>query len=165
MDLLPLRADGNISQVVEAYKSTVYGIALTRTKNRGDADDVFQDVFLAYYRKQPVFNEEEHRKAWLIKTTLNCSKKLVNGKPKDTVRLTEELSDTLFEFQADEDTSVYASLCSLPEKYRTALYLYYFEELNAREIAELLHTRPGTVRMQLTRGRELMREMLKGEFA
>ena len=65
MNLLPFRADGSIDEAIELYKSTVYGIALTRTKNRHDADDVFQQVFLTYFLKNPRFNEEDIEKRGL----------------------------------------------------------------------------------------------------
>jgi len=164
MELLPLRTDGSIDRVIETYKSTVFGIALTRTQNRSDADDIFQEVFLTYYRKQPSFNEEEHRKAWLIKTAINCSKKFLNKKPHNTVALAEEMPSEPISFQSEDDALVYTTLCELPEKYRMVLYLYYFEELPVEKISQMLKMRPGTVRMQMTRGRELMREKLKGEF-
>jgi len=163
MKILPSRAEGDIGPIIETYKSTVYAIALTRTGNRHDAEDIFQEVFLAYCRKQPSFNGEEHRKAWLIKTTVNCSKKLLSRGRSGTVPL-EEASGVPYEFQFEEDTSLYAALCGLPEKYRTAMHLFYFEDLSAEEIGKTLNIRPGTVRMRLTRGRELLREKLKGEY-
>lgn len=164
MERLPLRTEGSIDQVIEAYKSTVYGIAFTRTKSHCDADDIFQEVFLTYYRKQPQFNDEEHRKAWLINVTINCTKKLLSKKQYNTIELTEALTDAVFEFQSEEDTSVYTALCELPEKYRIILYLYYFEELSVKEISKMLKIRPSTVRTQMTRGREFMRKKLKGEI-
>lgn len=163
MELLSLRTDESIDQVIEKYKSTVYGIALTRTKNCHDADDIFQEVFLAYYRKNLQFNEEEHRKAWLIKATINCSKKLLSKKRCDTVELTEELAETVT-LQSEEDTNVYTALCELPEKYRTVLYLYYFEGFPIEQISKYLHVRLGTIRMQMTRGRQMIKEKLKGEY-
>ena len=51
----------------------VYRLAFVRTGTKHDADDVFQEVFLRYVKKKPVFVDEEHRKAWLIKVTVNCS--------------------------------------------------------------------------------------------
>ena len=151
-------------RVVVRYKSTVYGIALTRTRSRDDADDVFQDVFLAYFRRGISFNDEEHRKAWLIRAAINCSKKCLSKRPRDTVELTGELAETLAAFPSDEDGAVYAALCELPETYRTALHLFYLEDLPVAEIARALRLRPGTARMRLARGRALLREKLKGEF-
>ena len=60
---------------------------------------------------------------------------------------------------------MWEALCGLEESYRLPLYLYYFQELSAQEIGKALHLRPGTVRMRLSRGREKLREVLKGVFS
>ena len=67
-------------------------------------------------------------------------------------------------FQEPEENLVWQALCSLEETYRLPLYLFYFQELPTGEIAKLLSLRPGTVRMRLSRGREQLREVLKGDF-
>ena len=67
----------SIETLIHRYKSTIYGVALSYTSNRADADDIFQEVFLIYYKVNPRFNDEEHRKAWLIRTTINCSLRVV----------------------------------------------------------------------------------------
>lgn len=61
---------------VERYGPMVYRLALAQTHSAHDADDVFQEVFLRYVRGAPDFTEEEHRKAWLLRVTANCCKKL-----------------------------------------------------------------------------------------
>lgn len=58
---------------VRRYADTVYRLAYARTGSREDAEDVFQEVFLRYVRKKPTFKDEEHRKAWLIRVTVNCA--------------------------------------------------------------------------------------------
>jgi len=75
----------------------------------------------------------------------------------------EELPEEAFAFEAPEDTALYDALCGLPEPYRTALHLFYFEDMPVERIAKALGRRAGTVRMQLTRGRALLREQLKGD--
>lgn len=52
----------------------------------------------------------------------------------------------------------------LPQKYRTVIHLYYFEEYSITEITEILHSRVGTVKSQLSRGRLLLKQMLKEEW-
>ena len=71
--------ESSIEQVMAIYSPTVYGVALTHTANRADADDVFQEVFVAYWRSRPSLASEEHRKAWLIRTTLNLSLKITQS--------------------------------------------------------------------------------------
>ena len=63
----------------------------------------------------------------------------------------------------DEETQALAQgLAELPVTYRTVLHLYYYEGLTAEEIGQLQHIPAGTVRMQLSRGRKLLREKLEG---
>lgn len=152
----------DMEAIIQTYQSTVYGIALTRTRSREDADDIFQEVFLAYVRKHPVFREEEHRKAWLINTALNCTRKALRSRSRAGESL-EELPEEVFAFETPEDGAVYDTLCALAEPYRTVLHLFYLEDLSVERIARALGRRPGTVRMQLTRGRALLREKWKGD--
>lgn len=165
-----LRADSTIDEVIDEYKGMVYGVALSRVLSRVDADDVFQEVFLAYYRKNMTFSSEEHRRAWLIRATLNCTKKQVSSSWKSrTEELSAELSEKTsdgrnFAFELEEQSLVFDAVRALPAKYRTVIHLFYFEDMTAEQIGKALHSRPGTVRMQLTRGRELLKENLKGDW-
>ena len=71
MEQQPLRAGGTMAEVMDRYQTTVYGLALARLGSPADADDVFQEVFLAYFQSVKTFRDEEHRKAWLLRTTMN----------------------------------------------------------------------------------------------
>ena len=153
----------HIDDVIEACQSTVYGIALTRTRSKDDADDIFQEVFLAYFRKNPQCLDPGHLKAWLINATMNCTKKCLRQRARAGVPM-EEVPEEIFAFETPADTALYDALCALPEPYRTVLHLFYFEDMPVERVANALGRRAGTVRMQLTRGRALLREELKGEF-
>ena len=59
---------------------------------------------------------------------------------------------------------VWEALKTLAQDYRLPIYLFYFQELSTQEIAKALSIRPGAVRMRLTRGREQLREKLKGAY-
>ena len=67
-------------------------------------------------------------------------------------------------FQEPEENLVWEAVRGLDEIYRLPVYLFYFQELSTQEIAKVLSVRPGTVRMRLSRGREMLREALKGDF-
>jgi RNA polymerase sigma-70 factor (ECF subfamily) len=164
MNTQPLRAGGALDQIIERYQNAVYGLALAKTGSPADADDVFQEVFLAYYLSNKVFREEEHRKAWLLRTTLNMSRRVTQSTwRKKTVPLSAQ-ADVPVEFQEPEENLVWKELSALPEDYRLPLYLFYFQELSTQEIAKVLGLRPGTVRMRLSRGREQLRQSLKGVY-
>ena len=135
----------------------VYRLALARAGNSADAEDIFQEVFLRYVSKAPAFTSEEHRKAWLLRVTVNCARKLHAAPWR---RLTEPLSD-LLAAPEPEESGLWDALQRLRPEDRTVLHLYYYEELSTGEIARLLGCRPGTVRSRLTRARERLRERYK----
>jgi len=156
-----------IRQIVEEYQTMVYGIALSRAGNQFDADDIFQEVFLVYFKKGKNFCDEEHRKAWLIKTTLNCCKRALYSTwrkktaPLDQAGNSRELS---YNFVSQEENAVFTALRELPEKYRTVLHLFYIEQFKTEEIARSLGVTGMAVRTRLKRGRDMLREKLKGEY-
>lgn len=147
-----------LRQVMERYGDMVYRLALAQTHSSHDADDVFQEVFLRYLRAAPVFREEEHRKAWLLRVTVNCCKKFHGSFwRRHTVALSEALPA-----QNPEEGELLGLLEGLPQKYRAVLHLYYYEGYATEEIAAILGRSPGTVRSQLSRGRALLRDAWKG---
>jgi len=164
----------SFEQVVGAYTATVYGVALTHTARRADADDVFQEVFFAYWRSKPVLSSEEHLKAWLIRTTLNfCLKITQSSWSKRTVFADDdrepgapdldvvELPSADFSFYTEQQAGLYAALTALPTAYRTVLQLFYFEDLSIVQIAATLQEEQGTVKTRLHRARNKLREKLK----
>lgn len=79
MNKQPIQQKDSMEQVIKFYSGMVYRLALARTGTIYDADEVYQEVFLRYIRKNPEFKSEEHRKAWLIRVTVNCSKSLLSS--------------------------------------------------------------------------------------
>jgi len=152
-----------MEKIIDTYKNTVYSIALSYTKNVSDAEDVFQDVFLIYFKKNLRFNDEEHRKAWLIRTTINRARKRIPKRPQ--VELHEDMAvSSDWRFTAESQNDVYDAMRKLPEKYKNALHLYYFECLSTAQTASVLKIKQTTLRVQLKRARELMRELLKEDY-
>jgi len=142
----------------------VYRIAITHTGCRGDADDVFQDVFLAYHRRQPQCRDDEHRKAWLIATTLNIARRTATSSWRTrVVPLNPGTVDpglAPFSFRTDLQDAVARAMQTLGEDHRTVLHLFYFDDLPVAAIADLLGLTEGAVKMRLSRGRALMRTHL-----
>lgn len=164
MEAKPQRTGGELEETICRYQNMVYGLALARTGSPADADDVFQEVFLAYYRSGKTFREEEHRKAWLLRTAVNLSRRVTGSTYRKKV-VPLEVGEGLAEpFREPEENRVWQALQTLEESYRMPIYLFYFEELSTQEIAQALSIRPGAVRMRLSRGREQLRELLKGDY-
>lgn len=148
-----------LERIMERYGDTVYRLAYSRLRSCSDADDVYQEVFLRYFRKRPVFESEEHRKAWLLRVTVNVSKSFLTSA---WLRHTVPLEDRVV-FQQQAETELDEALRDLDPKDRMLLHLFYYEELSVREIAELLRRKESTVRSQLTRARQRLGKLMKGE--
>lgn len=155
-----LRTDDCAEKVIKYYADMVYRLAFARTGTKYDADEVFQEVFMRYIKKQPAFQNEEHRKAWLIRVTINCSNKLWNSAWK---RKIEPLAETML-FEAKEDIDLYNELQQLPKKYREVIHLFYYEDMSLDQISQALNRKNSTVRTQLTRARALLKNMLKEDY-
>jgi len=153
-----------INDILNLYSKTVYRLALAHVKTTHDADDVFQDVFLRLISKPRTFESEEHRKAWLIRVTINRCKSL---KTSSWFKKTEPLDNidetAVYEIKmAETETDISAYLSALPHKQRTAMYLFYCEGYSTKEIAEIMKTKDSTVRSWLMRARAKLRIELKG---
>lgn len=156
--------DESIETIIQRYKGTVFSVAMSYVGNRTDAEDIFQEVFLIYYKVKPEFNSEEHRKAWLIRTTINCSLRVVDSTYRKRTTTTDELeNEGSFTFESKEENAVYLALRALPEKYRIVLQLFYFEDMPIKQIAATLDMKETTVKVQLKRGRDLMKDKLLEE--
>ena len=150
-----------LEQVVRTYADMVYRLAYAHMRNPADADDIFQDVFLKYAEKSPAFASEEHRRAWLIRVTVHrCRSHYRSNWWKRIVPLDETTPATA---PSPAAPALDEALARLPAKYRTVIHLHYFENYDTSEIADLTGQRPSTVRAQLTRARQMLEELLKGE--
>lgn len=149
------------NSVIEKYFDTVYKLALARTRDATNAEDVTSDVFLKFIQTDKVFESEEHIKAWLIRVTVNCSHSLFSS---SWFKKTVPLEDTIPADMPEEESDVYLAVMRLPEKYRTVIHLFYYEELSVAEISGTLGINESTVKSQLSRGRNLLKESLKGEI-
>jgi RNA polymerase sigma-70 factor (ECF subfamily) len=154
--------------VVQRYQKLVFGLALSHTRCRGDAEDAFQEVFLAYHRKQPDCKDEDHRQAWLITTTLNVARRIAQSSWRTrVVPLTQDQAGLApdaarFHFSDPRQDDLFAAFATLPETYRGVLHLFYFDDLPVARIAQVLDLEPATVKMRLSRGRAILRGKVQG---
>lgn len=146
-------------QAVEDHRDVVFRIALTYLRDRADADDVAQDVFLKLLKSDGNFESWEHLRRWLIRVTINECKSLFR-KPWRRVEDIENLTDSLLAAQ-DETKAVLSDVMRLPERFRIPIVLYYYLGFSTSEIAELLHVPAATVRTRLARGRSKLKFILE----
>ena len=133
-----MRSQQQANNAIEKYADTVRRICMVHLKNEADTEDIFQTVFLKYLLNSVVFENDEHEKAWLIRVTINACKNLLKSFFRSkTVSLEEVLEQPAAPNQEYHD--VMKAVLSLPEKYRDAIYLYYYEGYSAAQIGKILH--------------------------
>lgn len=154
----------DVDEAVKTYADMVYRLAVLNMKNVPDAEDVFQEVFLKLLRYKKTIISEEHLKAWLIRVTLNqCKSKAMLNWNKRVVSL-DEVAEASAPEEKEDYSEVYEAVRNLPQKYREVIYLYYYDGYKINEIADILQRSEATIKTQLSRGRGLLNNTLKGEF-
>ena len=149
-----------MKEMLNKYSDMVYRIALTRCRNKENAEDIFQDVFVKFSEKLPEFESEEHEKAWFIRVTLNLTKNLLMASwNTKIVELDENIS-----FETKNEYDVCSAIDSLPNNYKTVVYLLYYEGYKVKEISELMKTNENTIKTWLSRAREILKSKLEGGF-
>lgn len=144
---------------IDRWGDMVWRLALARTRHVQDSEDVFQEVFCRFFRHQGELESDEHRKAWLIRCTLNCTNTLLSAPWRKNLPLEEAVLQAI----EPEDRVVYRAVLALSPKYRTAIHLHCVEGYSVAEIAALTGAKEGTVKSWLSRGREKLAAALKGD--
>ena len=157
-----LHTDKELAELYQRHVDRVYRLCYIYLKNPADAEDAVQSVFLKLIKYQMVFNDREHEKAWLTVTTRNYCKDVLKNWWKSRRIALDDLPE-VSSWKGDEPSGyVLARLLSLPEKYKTVLYLYYFEGYTVKEISEMLGYKESTIQTHLFRGRRRLKIDLGG---
>ena len=148
----------NMSRIMESYGDMLYRICLIMLKNETDAEDAVQESFIAYMKKTPQFQSDEHEKAWLIRVATNKCRDIMRFRKKN-----KTVSDELLEnYMSDEEsTEVVEALMLLPEKIRIVMLLHYVEGYKVEEIAKIIGKTQSAVKMRLAKGRKLFEEIYR----
>lgn len=144
------------------YSDMLYRISLAYLCSEDDAYDAVHDVFIKFMDTSPSFNDENHEKAWFIRTTSNKCKDILRKK---NIRNHSSL-DEVNEISVSQNTAVsdmLSVLHSIDEKYKEAIILHYLEGLSAEETAKALDISLSAVKMRLMRGREILKSILEKE--
>lgn len=153
-----------LDTIIEEFSTMLFRVAMMCMQNKEDAQDIVQDTFLRLLQqlqKGKTFADMEHLKAWLLTVVSNRGKSVLTlAWNKRTQGL-----DSVVEMPAPKKEYDYAFeyVSKLPKKYRVAIHLFYYEELSTEQIAQIMKTKPATVRSYLHRGREKLREMMEAD--
>lgn len=151
--------NNNFAATYEEHKNTVYSVIFSYVRNKEDALDLMQETFIRLLKTDTEFESGEHVKAWLIRVASNLCKNLL----RDNNRFSDEEIPEQPYYDKHEDDTILQKVMQLPEKYRIPVHLFYYEDYSIEQIAQVLNMREGTVKVQLKRGRDKLKEMLDGE--
>lgn len=154
------RTRSDIVQTIEQYSDTLYKIALSYTRCKATAEDILQDTYLKYMKCQIAFEDDVHKKSWLIRVVINECKKFYrlfwNSK-----RIPLE---DIYSFETPERHEIFYFVMNLPQKYRVVIHLFYYAELSVKEISRILSINENTILSRLHRGRKMLKEKSEVEY-
>ena len=148
--------DASFTQLMDLHAGTVFRLAYSYLRNRADADDVVQDVFVKLYRHAGDFESPEHVRRWIIRVAVNeCTSlwRTLRRHPENIDDYVDSLVSPQEEPAEKDGRDLLRAVLSLPVRYRVPIYLYYYEGYATREIAGFLGLPEATVRTRLARGR------------
>ena len=142
--------ESRFETMITKYSQLVYRCAYGYCKNREDAEDIMQEVYYKYLTKAPIFNDEQHERAWFLRVTINLSKNYVKTFWRKKVDTLEQDIPHITE----EEKGVWDVIHQLPNKYRIVIELHYIEGYSIKEIAEILKRKQSTIGTWLERGKK-----------
>ena len=153
--------NGRAEMILTRFGDSILRYAYTYLHNMSDAEEVLQDTLVQFLKTAPEFESENHEKAWLLRVAANLSKNRIRY---NKLRETDELNEELVAEEREDLSFVWEAVKSLPVKYREVVHLFYHEGYQTAQIAKVLGRNESTVRSDLRRGREKLKEVLKGEY-
>ncbi|MGD6818228.1 sigma-70 family RNA polymerase sigma factor [Metabacillus sp. 84] len=160
-----------LNELMIEYGDELVRLAYSYVKNAETAKDLVQNTFVSVYTKFDHFEGNSSIRTWLYRITINKCKDYLKSAPFRKTLLTKETSESedtkanpsrSFE-QKEQATAVRQSLEKLPVKYREVLIMMYFQDLNSKEIAEVLKIPEASVRTRLRRAKSKLSPLLQKE--
>jgi RNA polymerase sigma-70 factor (ECF subfamily) len=152
--------------IVRRWQSPLMNLAYRFCRDRGRAEEMAQEAFLRAYRALPTWRREAAFSTWLFALATNVYRTELRRVPTGMIPL-----DDIRELRApgtagaaleaeDRDRAVRRAVLALPPKYRDAMILFYFHDMDVPAAARSLGLPDGTVKTRLMRGREILRNKL-----
>ena len=155
--------------LVQRYERAVYGMGLSFFRNKEDASDFVQEVFLKVYRSLSAFEGRSRFSTWLYKIAYNTAINGVNRR-KEYQSFAEGDADKLISEDNDPEQvllhntakkAVQAALEDLPERFRVCIDLFFFFDRSYQEIEEITGIPVNTIKSHVFRSKKILREKLE----
>src|SRR5215470_513211 len=161
------------AQLVHRYQRLVFNLVYRMLQQYEEATEITQETFLAAWQGLPSFRGDARFPTWLYRIAYNCSLKQLEHRKRDRAlqaamqaeQVLQHVDDSVradFELEAhDRQTMIQEQISNLPAKYRIVLVLRHLQEMTYEEMAEALAMPIGTIKTQLFRARNLLKERLE----
>jgi len=151
----------DVEAVLDNYGNSILRLAYSYLHNMSDAEDILQETLIKYIETTQRFESDVHKKAWLLRVAANLSKNRIDY---NCIRQTDELEESLVMDEREDLSFVWDAVKELPSKYREVIHLFYHEGYQTKEISKILSRNESSVRSDLKRGREKLKEVLREAY-
>ncbi|MCF8294485.1 MAG: RNA polymerase sigma factor [Bacteroidales bacterium] len=168
-------------KLIESYQHKVVGTCYGFVKNEKDAEDIAQEVFIEIFRSVSTFKQESEISTWIYRISINKSldhlrkqnrkKRIQNLIPLLNPFKDKEIPIPSVDLNKQEELELtekhkilHEAIQKLPENQRIALTLNKFEDLSAREIAEIMETSLQSVESLIHRSKKNLKEILISKY-
>lgn len=148
-------------RMLTEYGNSILRLSYSYLHNLSDAEEILQDTLIQFLKTAPSLKSKEHEKAWLLRVAANLSKNRIYY---NRIRQADELNEELVADEREDLSFVWNAVKTLPVQYREVIHLFYHEGYPTAQIAKTLGRKESTVRSDLRRGREKLREILKEAY-
>lgn len=157
------RGEWSVEEIVEQYGEYLYHFSYLYVKDRQLAEEITQDVLMKFLLHKENFRSEASLKTYLTRIAINCCHDELR-KQKRKALLTKLIpmlknmpSSEQAYLEIEAFTTLKQHIFALPDHYREVIILFYYEEFEVSEIADLLMVSQNTVRTRIRRARELLK--------
>jgi RNA polymerase sigma-70 factor (ECF subfamily) len=147
-----------IDDLIRQHHALLYRYAYRLSGSAADAEDLTQQTYLTAHLHLDQLRDPAAVKSWLCSILRRAF--LRSREAGATIMSLENIAEPANESASEDidEEALQHALNELPEEYRSAVILYYFQELSYKEIAEVLGVPMGTVMSRLARGKSLLKE-------
>ena len=153
-----------IERLVKEWQLPLLRLCYIQLHDKALAEDAVQETFVKAFRGWYQFRGQSSEKTWLTKIAVNTCTDLQRGawfRHTDR-RVTPEMLPEAIIQPTETNLDLTLAVMNLPKKYREAIMLYYYQDMDVREIGAVLGIAQSSVSNRLKKGRELLRKALEG---
>jgi RNA polymerase sigma-70 factor, ECF subfamily len=169
LNLISKAKNGDINafqSLIHIEKEKLYKMAYVYMHNEDDALEVFHETIYKAFESLSKLKNDEYFSTWMMRILINSAIDLLRKKKK-VVPINKEVLENISEtssFNSDIQIDLLKAMEEIEEKYKTVLLLRYYQDYSVKQIASMLKCPEGTVKTNIRRGLDKLKEKMKGVY-